>query len=212
MPVKIRLQRKGRTKRPFYHIVIADSRSGREGRFIEKIGIYNPLTSPATIEIDRDKAYDWLIKGAQPTDTVRAILRFKGVMYRKHLMLGVQKGAITIEQADEKYLKWTTEKEAKIAARVAKKDEEQRAFHARVAGVGIMPAPKVKPQEVVVEEAVEETVEAAVEAAEETAAEVQEEVVAAVEEETQETPVAAAEETEAPAAEETTEESAGEEA
>lgn len=207
MPVKIRLQRKGRTKRPFYHIVIADSRSGREGRFIEKIGIYNPLTSPATIEIDRDKAYDWLIKGAQPTDTVRAILRFKGVMYRKHLMLGVQKGAITIEQADEKYLKWTTEKEAKIAARVAQKDEEQRAFHARVAGAGIMPAPKVKPQEVVV---VEEAVEAAVETAEETAADVQEEVVAAVEEETQETPVAAAEETEAPAAEETTEEGAEE--
>lgn len=206
MPVKIRLQRKGRTKRPFYHIVIADSRSGREGRFIEKIGIYNPLTSPATIEIDRDKAYDWLIKGAQPTDTVRAILRFKGVMYRKHLMLGVQKGAITIEQADEKYLKWTTEKEAKIAARVAQKDEEQRAFHARVAGADIVPVPKVKPQAVVVEE----TVEAAVETAEETAAEVQEEVVAAVEEETQEAPVAAAEETEAPAAEETTEESAEE--
>ncbi|MBK8703059.1 MAG: 30S ribosomal protein S16 [Saprospiraceae bacterium] len=211
MPVKIRLQRKGRTKRPFYHIVIADSRSGREGRFIEKIGIYNPLTSPATIEIDREKAYDWLIKGAQPTDTVRAILRFKGVMYRKHLMLGVQKGAITIEQADEKYLNWTTEKEAKIAARVAKTDEEQRAFHARVAGADIVPVPKVKPQAVVVE--------AAVEAAVETAAETTEEVVAAVEEEAVETAVETAEEAvaaveeetqEAPAAEETTEEGAAE--
>lgn len=209
MPVKIRLQRKGRKKRPFYHIVIADSRSGREGRFIEKIGIYNPLTRPATIEIDRDKAFDWLIKGAQPTDTVRAILRFKGVMYRKHLLLGVQKGALTQEQADEKYNQWVETKESKIAARAAKNEEEQRQFHARVAGVGMTAAPKVKVQEV----AVEEAVEAAVDTAVETAEEVQEEVVAAVEE-VQEEVVAAVEEESAaaPASEETTEESAAEEA
>ncbi len=204
MPVKIRLQRKGRKKRPFYHIVIADSRSGREGRFIEKIGTYNPLTRPATIEIDRDKAFDWLIKGAQPTDTVRAILRFKGVMYRKHLMLGVQKGALTAEQADEKYRQWVESKESKIAARAAKTEEEQRQFHARVAGVGMTAAPKVKPQEAVVEE----TVEAAVEAAEAA----QEEAVAAVETETAEAPAVEAEATEAPAAEETPAENAGEEA
>ncbi len=103
MSVKIRLQRHGRTRAPFYHIVIADSRSPRDGKFIEKIGTYNPITIPATIVLDRDKAFDWLEKGAQPTDTVTAILRFKGVMYRKHLARGVKKGAMTAEQATEKY-------------------------------------------------------------------------------------------------------------
>ena len=99
MAVKIRLQRKGRKKAPFYHIVIADSRSPRDGRFIEKIGIYNPITKPATVEIDRDKAFEWLMKGAQPTDTLNAILRYKGVLYRKHLSRGVSKGALTQEKA-----------------------------------------------------------------------------------------------------------------
>ena len=99
MAVKMRLQRKGRRKRPFYHIVVADGRSPRDGRFIERLGSYNPMTKPATIEIDREKAFDWLQKGAQPTDTVRAILRFKGVYYRRHLMRGVAKGALTEEQA-----------------------------------------------------------------------------------------------------------------
>lgn len=157
----MRLQRKGRRKSPFYHIVIADGRSSRDGRFIEKIGIYNPLTKPATIEIDRDKAYDWLVKGAQPTDTVRAILRFKGVMYRKHLMLGVQKGALTPEQAEEKYGQWIEAKESKISARAAKTSEEKRAFLAKVAGVGFVPAPKVEPAPVVeatTEEETEDTV------------------------------------------------------
>ena len=106
MPVKIRLQRQGRRKAPYYHIVIADVRAPRDGKFIEKIGSYNPMTVPATIELDREKAYDWLNKGAQPTDTARAILRFKGVLYRKHLMRGVKKGALTVEQADEMYQKW----------------------------------------------------------------------------------------------------------
>ncbi|MDH3651908.1 MAG: 30S ribosomal protein S16, partial [Saprospiraceae bacterium] len=86
MPVKIRLQRRGRKKRPFYHIIIADSRAPRDGRFIESIGTYDPMTRPATINLDREKAYDWLMKGAQPTETMRAILRFKGVLYKKHLM------------------------------------------------------------------------------------------------------------------------------
>ncbi|MCL4163958.1 UNVERIFIED_CONTAM: hypothetical protein GTU68_011321 [Idotea baltica] len=117
MPVKIRLQRKGRKQRPFYQIVVADSRSPRDGKFIEKLGSYNPMTKPATIEIDRDKAFDWLQKGAQPTETARAILRFKGVYYRKHLMRGVKKGAMTQEEADAKYNEWVDNKEAKIAAR-----------------------------------------------------------------------------------------------
>ena len=99
MAVKIRLQRRGRRKAPFYHIVIADARAPRDGRFIEKIGTYNPMTKPATIDLDRDAAFDWLMKGAQPTDTARAILRFKGVLYRKHLQRGVKKGAMTQEQA-----------------------------------------------------------------------------------------------------------------
>jgi small subunit ribosomal protein S16 len=134
MPVKIRLQRKGRRKRPFYHIVVADSRSPRDGRYIERIGSYNPMTTPATIEIDRDKAYEWLVKGAQPTDTARAILRFKGVYYRKHLMCGVQKGAMTMEEAEAKYEQWIAEKEAKVEERRRKTEEEKREYHERLSG------------------------------------------------------------------------------
>ena len=130
MAVKIRLARRGRKKKPFYHIIIADSRSPRDGRFIEKIGSYNPLTSPATIEIDREKAFDWMQKGAQPTETVRSILRFKGVLYKMHLYNGVKKGALTQEQADKKYQEYINEKDAKVAKRFEEirkaKDEMQR--------------------------------------------------------------------------------------
>ena len=157
MPVKIRLQRKGRKKRPFYHIVIADARAPRDGKFIEKIGTYNPMTKPATIDIDRDKAYDWMMKGAQPTDTVRAILRFKGVLFRKHLMRGVKKGALTQEEADKQYQEWIEAKEAKIAARVEQTKQEQMAFHAKISGT---PPPKEIP---VVEEEVVEAAEAVTE-------------------------------------------------
>lgn len=118
MPVKIRLTRRGRKKSPFYHVVIADSRAPRDGRFIESIGKYNPNTNPATIELDFDKALDWLQKGAQPTDTTRAILSYKGVMMKKHLLEGVKKGALTEEQAEVKFQAWLTEKEAKIQAKV----------------------------------------------------------------------------------------------
>ena len=149
MPVKIRLQRKGRKKRPFYHIVVADARSPRDGRFIERLGSYNPMTKPATIEVDRDKAYDWLMKGAQPTDTVRAILRFKGVYYKKHLMRGVKKGAMNPEEAENKYQEWVDAKEAKIAARFERSAEEQR--HAAAVLSGTPP-----PVEEAVTEAAEE--------------------------------------------------------
>src|SRR6185436_571440 len=115
MAVKIRLQRKGRKKAPFYHIVIADARAPRDGRFIERIGIYNPITKPATVELDRDKAYEWLMKGAEPTDTIRAIMRYKGVLYRKHLNRGVQKGAMTQEKADQMYQDWIVAKEGTIS-------------------------------------------------------------------------------------------------
>jgi len=117
MSVKIRLQRRGRRKKPFYHIVVADARAPRDGRFIEKIGSYNPMTKPATIDLDRDLAYEWLMKGAQPTDTARAILRFKGVLYRKHLMRGVAKGALTEEKANTMYQQWIEAKESAIAKR-----------------------------------------------------------------------------------------------
>lgn len=137
MAVKIRLQRKGKKKQPFYHIVIADARSPRDGRFIEKIGTYNPLTKPATIDIDRDKAFEWLGKGAQPTETVRAILRFKGVLYRKHVMRGVKKGAFNEEVAMEKYQEWIEKKEAKIASRAEKAAKEKAAFKAKVSGLDV---------------------------------------------------------------------------
>ena len=134
MAVKIRLQRKGRKKKPFYHIVVADARAKRDGRMIEKIGSYNPLTVPATIQLDRDKAFDWLMKGAQPTNTVKAIMRYNGVYYRKHLMRGVAKGAMTEEQAMEKYNAWVAEKEAAIAVAVAKTAEKTKAFHRMIDG------------------------------------------------------------------------------
>lgn len=158
MSVKIRLQRKGRKQRPFYQIVVADSRSPRDGRFIEKLGTYNPMTKPATIEIDRDKAFDWLMKGAQPTETARAILRFKGVYYKKHLMRGVKKGAMTQEEADAKYNEWVDAKEAKIAARFVKTAEDKAAWLTKISGVA--PAPPVVEEEAPVADA-EATNEAA---------------------------------------------------
>ena len=99
MPVKMRLARHGRKRYAYYHIVVADSRAPRDGRYIERIGTYNPNSNPATIDLDFDKAYDWLVKGAQPTDTVKAILSYKGVLYKKHLMGGVKKGAFDEAEA-----------------------------------------------------------------------------------------------------------------
>jgi small subunit ribosomal protein S16 len=114
MPVKIRLTRRGRKKTPYYHIVIADSRAPRDGRFIESIGTYNPITNPATIELNFDSALDWLNKGAQPTDTCRAILSYKGVMMKKHLLDGVKKKAFSDEEAETKFASWLKQKEEKI--------------------------------------------------------------------------------------------------
>ncbi|MGV3762331.1 30S ribosomal protein S16 [Parapedobacter sp.] len=114
MAVKIRLQRHGKKGRPFYHVVVADSRSPRDGKFIERIGSYNPNTNPATIDLNFDKALDWLDKGAQPTDTTRAILSYKGVLYKKHLLGGVKKGAFDEAAADAKFEEWLKAKEAKI--------------------------------------------------------------------------------------------------
>ena len=114
MPVKIRLQRHGRKGAPFYHIVVADARAPRDGKYIEKLGVYNPITVPATIDLDVDKTVSWLKNGAQPTDTTRAILSYKGVLYKKHLDTGVNKGSITPEIAEEKFNIWKDQKEGKI--------------------------------------------------------------------------------------------------
>ncbi|MBL0104847.1 MAG: 30S ribosomal protein S16 [Bacteroidetes bacterium] len=114
MSVKIRLSRHGKKHNAYYHIVVADARAPRDGKFIEVIGNYNPNTNPATIELNNDKALSWLVKGAQPTDTCRAILSYKGVLFRNHLAKGVLKGVITQEQADAKYTAWLESKSGKI--------------------------------------------------------------------------------------------------
>ncbi len=118
MPVKIRLSKKGRKKLPYYHIVVADSRAPRDGKFVERIGVYNPQTNPATIELNFDRALDWLQKGAQPTDTCRAILSEQGVLMKKHLIEGAKKGAFSMEEAESKYQKWYGDKLARVKAQV----------------------------------------------------------------------------------------------
>ena len=200
MPVKIRLARRGRKKRPYYHVVVADARAPRDGKYIENIGSYNPMTVPATIDLDRDKAYDWLMKGAQPTDTARAILKLKGVYYKKHLMRGVAKGALTEDKAAEMLQEWIDTKEARIAARKEETIKKKEEFWKMVSGE-IKPAAKTADKEA--GEAFRENDEAAEEApvAEDAAAEetaVAEEAPVA-EDTAEEAPVAE----EAPAAEET---------
>ena len=115
MATRIRLARHGRRKQAFYHIVVADQRAPRNGRFIEKLGVYNPNTNPATIELDFDGAVNWLLKGAQPSDTVRALLSYKGVMMKKHLMAGVAKGAFNEEEAEKRFTAWMEAKENEVA-------------------------------------------------------------------------------------------------
>ncbi len=117
MAVKIRLARRGRKKLAKFDVVVTDSRSPRDGKFIEKIGTYDPLTVPATIKLDEDKAFSWLMNGAQPSDTVKAMLSYRGVMLKRHLQIGVVKGAITQEQADAKLAAWKTEKDEKIQSK-----------------------------------------------------------------------------------------------
>ena len=126
MPAKIRLQRHGKKGQPFYHIVVADSRSPRDGKFIEKLGTYNPLTNPAQINLKFDRALYWYSVGAQPTDTARSLLSKTGVMMKYHLMRGVQKGAMTEEQAEIKFQNWMKEKEAKMAGIVKANEEKAR--------------------------------------------------------------------------------------
>lgn len=123
MATKIRLQRHGKKSRAFYHIVAADTRAPRDGKFIEKLGTYNPNTNPATIEINFERTLHWVQVGAEMTDTARTLLSYKGILYKNHLIKGVAKGALTEAQVEEKFSKWMEEKDAKIAAKVSGLDK-----------------------------------------------------------------------------------------
>lgn len=131
MATKIRLQRHGKKGKPFYYVVVADSRAPRDGKFIERIGSYNPNTNPATIVLDFEKSLDWINKGAQPTDTARAILSYKGVLYKKHLQGGVKKGAFDETKAEELFATWSEGKESRIEGKksnlASSKDETKKA-------------------------------------------------------------------------------------
>jgi small subunit ribosomal protein S16 len=189
MPVKIRLQRHGKKGKPFYWIVAADARAPRDGKYLEKLGTYNPNSNPAEINLDIDGSVTWLQNGAQPTDTARAILSYKGVMMKKHLMGGVAKGALTEEQAEEKFQAWLEEK----AGRVSSKKEGLSKAEA-----------KAKADALAAEKAVNEKRMAA--AAEAEAEEVTEEAAEEIQEATAETPVAEETQEAAPEAEAVVEE------
>jgi small subunit ribosomal protein S16 len=162
MPVRIRLQRHGRKGKPFYWIVAADARSKRDGKFLEKLGTYNPNHNPAQITLDVDSSVKWLQNGAQPSETARRILSYKGVMLKHHLLGGVAKGALTEEQAEEKFAAWVNEKESKVEAKKDNLTKAQEAAKAKQleAEKAISEARKAVPVE---EEATEEAAEAATE-------------------------------------------------
>ncbi len=205
MAVKIRLSRHGKKGYAFYHIVVADGRAPRDGRFIEKIGTYNPNTNPATIDLCFDKALDWLQKGAQPTDTCRGILSYKGVMYKKHLLGGVAKGAFSMEDAEAKFEKWMTEKSARIDDKSGKLASEKAAEEkARLAAEKKVKEEKAKAiqakRDAVAAEAAGEAEQEAEQATGEAAAAQTEEVEEAAPT-VEEAPVAEAPAEEAPAAE-----------
>ncbi len=176
MATKIRLQRFGKKGKPFFHVVVADSRAPRDGKFIERLGSYNPNTNPATIDINFEKTLAWVNKGAQPTDTARAILSYKGVLYKKHLEGGVKKGALTPEQAEAKFAAWLEGKAQRIEGKKdslsASKNEVKKAALAaeakknadRAAAIAKKNAPVVE-EEVATEEVVAEETATEVEGA-----------------------------------------------
>ncbi|MEP2771142.1 MAG: 30S ribosomal protein S16 [Fulvivirga sp.] len=201
MAVKIRLARRGRKRLALYDVVVADARAPRDGKYIERIGRYNPNTDPATVDLDEQKAFDWVMKGAQPTDTVRAMLSYRGIMLKKHLQIGVNKGAISQEDADKKFDAWLKEKDAKIEAkrdRLAKEaamsakerqDAETKVKEARAEAL------KKRADEAAAAEAAENAEEESVEA------EASEEATAEAKEEAKEETPAAEEKAEEPKAE-----------
>ncbi len=179
MATKIRLQRHGRKGRPIFHIVVADSRSKRDGKYIERLGQYNPNTNPATIEINFDSALDWVMKGAQPTDTANALLKYKGVMMKKHLLEGVKKGAFDEAEAEKRYDAWMEQKisniegkkdglnKAQADAKAKALEAEAAVNNARAAAIAEANAPA---EEAAAETTEEVTAEAATEAPAEEAA------------------------------------------
>ena len=207
MSVKIRLQRHGKKQRPFYWIVAADARSKRDGRYLEKLGTYNPNTNPATIDLNLDQAVQWLHNGAQPTDTARAILSYKGALMKHHLDGGVRKGALTQEQADAKLAKWLEEKAGKVDTKKEGLSKAQEAAKAKALKAEKVANDKRAAAAVEAAKVVEEVEEVAVEETEAIADEAPEAVTEVVVEETaaevavEETPEVVVEE-EAPAAEE----------
>ena len=174
MPVRIRLQRHGKKGKPFYWVVAADSRSKRDGKFLEKLGIYNPNTNPATVEIDVDSAVKWLQNGAQPTDTARTLLSRKGALLKHHLVKGVAKGALTEEQVEERFAAWLAEKDASNTAEISALNKEKEAAKAkaleaekeanekRAAEIAAANAPEPEVVEEAAEEVAEEVSEAPV--------------------------------------------------
>ena len=195
MPVKIRLQRHGKKGKPFYWVVAADARAKRDGRYLEKLGTYNPNTNPATVDINVDNAVKWLENGAQPTDTARTLLSYRGVLLKHHLNGGVKKGALTQEDADKKFDAWLEEKAAKIQAKVDGLSKEEA--DARAAALAAEKA--VNEKRLADAKALEE--EAAAEAAAAEAEAATEETEAAEEAAPEATAEAASEEVEAPAEE-----------
>jgi len=196
MPVKIRLQRHGKKGKPYYWIVAADARSKRDGKYLEKLGAYNPNTNPATIELNIDGAVQWLQNGAQPTDTARAILSYKGALLKNHLAGGIRKGALTEEQAEAKFTAWLEEKTGKVNAKVdslakADADTKAQAFEAeKAANEARIAAAVIVEEEASEEKEVETTEEEVTEEADAATEETKEEVVTEVAEETKEEVVA----------------------
>jgi small subunit ribosomal protein S16 len=209
MPVKIRLQRHGKKGKPFYWIVAADARSKRDGKYLEKLGIYNPNTNPATVELNVDGAVTWLQNGAQPTDTARAILSYKGALLKNHLVGGVRKGALTEEQAETKFNAWLEEKGSKVVAKVsdlakAQAEAKAKALEAEKA-VNEARAAAAVVEEQVAEEVIEEVEPKVTEASEESTEEVVEETATEETKAVEETVEEVAEETAETVAEETPE-------
>ena len=176
MAVKIRLARRGRKKLAIYDIVVADARAPRDGKFIEKIGTYNPNTNPASIKLNEESALKWILNGAQPTDTTRAILSYNGVLLKKHLQVGVNKGAISQDLADTKFADWKVTKDAKISGKSdsldATKDADKAARMAREVEINNARAAAIAKRNIVEEPVVEAVEEVVVEAPVEVVAEV----------------------------------------
>ena len=165
MPVKIRLQRHGKKGKPYYWIVAADARSKRDGKYLEKLGAYNPNTNPATVELNVDSAVTWLQNGAQPTDTAKTLLSYKGALLKNHLAGGVRKGALTEEQAEAKFTAWLEEKEGKVQAKAdGLSDVEAKAKADALAAEKAVNEARIAAATPVVEEAEEATEEVAAEA------------------------------------------------